>query len=558
MPNAVTDILETVLLLSNEDGYRRGLQGAASDVLTFGQANTRAATLMGAIGGAAPAVAAGIGFYGRALNEATGDQVAFQRAAGNFKNALSPGQIADFTSELQGLTGVADDAIADALGLLGTFQVSAPDAQALALPILNATEALKAQGATASGIAVQVGKSLQTGDSGALRRSGIILDEVRFKAASAAERVNILRDALQSQGGDAALADNPARNLEKLRRSIEDLEGAVGAGLVGPLDTVTKLATGAVQAFNGMPDPIKQVGTAAIFLGGTALAAIWGGLQANNIMMGTNIKKLVDLQAGQQNAGTSARNHTVEILREADAHRIAAFWAGEHARAEGRAPGGAGGSGAGARVGSSRTGPGAAPWAAVGATAVAAGATAAVAMKKPGSATTVPAGANAPTTQAAVGKKPGLGADAIGQGFSIYAIGQTAAAIGSWVRDQLPQEGIVRQAVNLGDTINGILPGGMAANQMMGRGWDYGFKNIARGDPFDNRGIAAARAEREKAGVPGLPADPQAQQMAKMQEVIDELRAQTEILTGVRSAVNTGDIPGARQMMLQGLAKALS
>ena len=164
---------------------------------------------------------------------------------GNLKGSFPLSDLQAFTGSLEDLTGVDAARIADALGLLGTFELKAPDAKKLAMPIVNATEALKAQGVTMEQLAVGAGKAIQIGDPTNLRRAGVIIDAVAFKAASAEQRVTMLAEAFQRQGGDAAIAfkQQLPGALQALSTQAGNLQEALGNALGGPVS-----AAGAINA----------------------------------------------------------------------------------------------------------------------------------------------------------------------------------------------------------------------------------------------------------------------------------------------------------------------
>ena len=262
---AVEDVLATRLDLLGLGGYVGGFDQATAAVGLHESALTSAQGRALSFGVAAGAVGlGGLNFFRKAALAAGEDVATFGRASANLKGQLSPGELADFTGELERATGVADDSIAGFVGLLGTFQATGDQAKQLAEPILNAAEALKAQGVSTEQLAVQVGKALQTGDAGPLKRSGIIIEEAGFKAATAAERVNLLEAALNAQGGTTAARD--ALNtlpgaINAAATSFGSLQEALGAPLVGPLKTAADLARGAANAFTALPAPLQATVT---------------------------------------------------------------------------------------------------------------------------------------------------------------------------------------------------------------------------------------------------------------------------------------------------------
>jgi len=284
----ITETLLSVLRVEGLAQHGAAFRQASRDLSGYTDAidrtQARQAQFSAAAAGFGLAAAAGFAFFGRAVQEAGEEAAIFQRASGNFKGTFPQEELQQFASGLQDLTGVADDSIGSFIGLLGTFGTTRTAAERLALPILNAAEALKAQGVSTEQLAVQVGKALETGQAGALRRSGIIIDQVGFASASAAGRVDLLAEALQRQGGEAAVAfagTLPGR-LQALRSAFGNLREAAGEPLIGPLTTLAKLGTDAARAFTSLPGPVKAAASilGVGLVGALGLASAASGLLA--------------------------------------------------------------------------------------------------------------------------------------------------------------------------------------------------------------------------------------------------------------------------------------
>ncbi len=286
MPTVV-DVLETRLDLTNLSAYQSRLGKAADSIQKWGAVS---------LAGAAVAVKSSQ-LIGAGLQEATSDAEAFGRASGNFKGDFPVDDIAKFSGEMQKLTTVADDQVAGFLGLLGTFKLTGNEAKSLALPILNASKALEAQGVTADQLAVQVGKAIQGGNDQALRRSGIFVDKAKF----AVDRLGALKDALESQGGDAALAfaKTDLGKIESFKRSVEDLEGAVGEKFLPALTKGIDLANSFIETLNNT----KGGATAAAVVLGVTLV---GGIVAANAGTIALVYNLYKLRKAHEGAAVAA------------------------------------------------------------------------------------------------------------------------------------------------------------------------------------------------------------------------------------------------------------
>ena len=147
---AVEDVLATRLDLLGLGGYVGGFDQATAAVGLHESALTSAQGRALSFGVAAGAVGlGGLNFFRKAALAAGEDVATFGRASANLKGQLSPGELADFTGELERATGVADDSIAGFVGLLGTFQATAAAARTLS-PVESAKRPLPPALATAA------------------------------------------------------------------------------------------------------------------------------------------------------------------------------------------------------------------------------------------------------------------------------------------------------------------------------------------------------------------------------------------------------------------------
>lgn len=315
MAESATDVLTTLLQVQGFGQWSAAFNSAERVLGSFKFKLDEAAAAQAVLAaGAAAAAGLILGGLFKATEAAASEQEVYNRAAGNFKGAFPSAEVASFSAQMQKLTGVADDQVGAFIGLLGTFQITKNQAQELALPILNAAEALKAQGVSTEQLAVQLGKAFQTGEPTALKRVGIILDETAFKSADAEGRIKLLMAALQAQGGDAALnfRNSFGGAMQAARSSLGDVAEAIGGpfvqGLTGAANAVESIARGIA----GLPVPVLQaVGDAAVIaaiaLGGVAITLAVSVTKAG-LMAGTN----ADL-------ARSAYSAAIALKAEADA-----------------------------------------------------------------------------------------------------------------------------------------------------------------------------------------------------------------------------------------------
>ncbi len=219
------------------------------------------ATGLAAAGGAALIV----GALGRAALAAGEEDAAFARAATTFRsygNSFPIEEIRQLATEQQRLTGVADDSIAGFVGLLGSFNLTEQQAKQLTPAILDASEALKAQGVTAESLAVGIGKAIQAGNVQGLRRMGVVVDEADVKRLGAFQAV-LQAVARQGQGAAGVFRDSLPGAIQAAKNSFGDLVESVG-GSVAPV-------------FRAVAEGVNTVSSAVAAIPGAG-AAIAGGL----------------------------------------------------------------------------------------------------------------------------------------------------------------------------------------------------------------------------------------------------------------------------------------
>ncbi|HPW22165.1 MAG TPA: hypothetical protein PLE61_15300 [Vicinamibacterales bacterium] len=322
------DILFTQLDLRGAAPWQSGMGGVVQSLLTFDRANLRAAGSLALLTG-------GVALAGAATREITRDvmaageeQATFNRAVGNLKGTIPLGEMKQFASEVQALTGVGDDSTAALLGILGSFQVLGSDATRSIMPILNAAEALKDYGITAEQLAGQVGKAVQGGMWENLRRSGVFVDEAKFKV----DRLGAVLDALQLQGGNAAEAFRATlpgammalqNQVGDLREEIGNLFGGgdTGGGLVNLLVGITKGATDVVGALNEMDPAAKTALGIAVVGGATAAAVALGKAVLQTARLATENVKLTNAALG---GSAAAKGQAAAITAEGQAAASAA------------------------------------------------------------------------------------------------------------------------------------------------------------------------------------------------------------------------------------------
>jgi hypothetical protein len=331
MADTVTDVLQTVWQNVGLQTYLGGFQQAGQVSDAYGDqlaSLTRQQQEFGLRGAAAFGVAAtGLRFLRSSALAAGESQAILNRASGNFKGAFPTSEMADFSGQLSRLTGVDDEAIASFVGLLGTFNLTKQAAKELALPILNASEALKAQGVTAEQVAVQIGKAMQGGKASGLRRVGIFIDEKAFAAATTQmERARIVAAALQRQGGNAAATfrDSLPGALQAFTTELGNANEVMGSMSTGPFRTLVEGGVKALQFFNDAPPAVHQTAQ-ALAIGLTVAAGAYGVAMFRAAReTGKAIIAIRDLMKAQQQGATVANQYAAAQGRAGGAFGAAA------------------------------------------------------------------------------------------------------------------------------------------------------------------------------------------------------------------------------------------
>lgn len=365
---AVEDVLQNRLELLGLSQWSNDFSAAANAVgVLDGRLNKSQATLLSYGAAAGAAAVGGAVTLAHWMREGAAEATSYTTAVRNLKGSMTTQELEDFAGELSRITGVDDGKIADIAGILGTFGVGGEGVRQLSESILNAEVALRALGVRAPEVANAVGKALESGDASGLRRTGIIIDTAGFKAASAAERVRLLQEALNRQGGAKAAVEFLKTYEGQLQRTNTEL-GNFREGVGGQLlDTGAGVLNGindALAAVNGMGDGAFRtiatgavVGTAALgalslaLLGSTIRAGLLAGQNAKLLneslkaAKGTDRLEKEEEQAARAMGGatSAATVLTGRLGSLTTAHDAAAAAARRHADAENRLGHGTGG-----------------------------------------------------------------------------------------------------------------------------------------------------------------------------------------------------------------------
>src|SRR5262245_34008358 len=259
----------------------------------WGNRLTSLGTGMIAFGGAA---LVGLGGLAKASEEAKLAQVKMQNTIDNMPKlaGASASEFTDLAESIQKVTAADADAIVEAEALLGTFNLTAQEIKGITPLVVDYARKF---GIDMADAAVQVGKALD-GQSGALKRNGVSIDETLF----ATDRYRAVQEALSDQVGGFAEAEGKtfAGSLERMKNELGDLAEGVGGGAVDAFTTmfgVVEKVTGALEKVS--PEAQNTIGKVATF-GAVGLVAA-GGV---SVLIGQTLKAVDNFSALASGAGT--------------------------------------------------------------------------------------------------------------------------------------------------------------------------------------------------------------------------------------------------------------
>lgn len=242
---------------------------------------------------------AAVEFLHKAAEAAGEEDAVFGRAAITFKsfgNAFPREEIEAFAAAQEHLTGVSRETIAAGVGLLGSFNLTKQQAEELTPAILDAAEALKAQGISAEHLSVAVGKAIESGHTEALRRSGIVI-KPEDVARLGVYRAVLEGVARQGAGAAAEFRRTLPGAVQASESAMHALLVTIGRPLVGPLTLAAELVTKIAYFFERVPGAGEALAVAMV---GVATAATVSAVQTGIMLYNLTRAKI---QAAQVAAG---------------------------------------------------------------------------------------------------------------------------------------------------------------------------------------------------------------------------------------------------------------
>jgi len=200
----------------------------------------------------------------------------------------------DLAQSIQSKTAADADQIVEAEALLGTFQLTGDEIRKITPLVVDYSRKF---GVGMTDAAKQVGKALE-GQIGALKRSGVSIDENLFKT----DRYAAVTQALRDQVGGFAEEEGKtfAGSLERMKNELGDVAEGVGVGAVDAFSSLFNVVGGGLDKIKEL-SPATQaiIGKVATF-GSVALIAAGGlsFLAGQTLKAVQNFKEMGGLLSG--------------------------------------------------------------------------------------------------------------------------------------------------------------------------------------------------------------------------------------------------------------------
>ena len=200
-----------------------------------------------------------------------------QNVAGTTKEQIE--DLNEYIGLLEEKTTIDDKSIRQASQILAQDQIKVENQKKLLVGILDIAAANAKSNGTeidATGTAIAIGRSVATGDVGALTRQNIVgIDEATisaFKLGDEAKRTAILVKLMADNGKGAADAYGQSwqGTINKAKDTVEDLQVAVGKGLSTALVVLTGGLSDTVGGLKIATDGTSKLGTAFVYVAGLA------------------------------------------------------------------------------------------------------------------------------------------------------------------------------------------------------------------------------------------------------------------------------------------------
>lgn len=260
-----------VKLTADTTAFSRDLKKAAGNLDSFASKSASVAKVAGAAFAALGAASAGVVAAYSTQIRAERQLASALKASGN---AIDLAKFKEFASAIQGVTTTGDEAVIAMGSVLGRFGSTQDEIQKLIPSVLDLSAAT---GQSADGIAMMLGRALQSGQA-ALSRYGIALTKTEqelFKNGSQAERTSLILSKLgQFQGAAAIQAQDAAGRFNQLTNALGDVAEDIGKVLDKPLADVLERMTKAVQEMN----PAFKSFAGYVLLIGTPIAGVVAAL----------------------------------------------------------------------------------------------------------------------------------------------------------------------------------------------------------------------------------------------------------------------------------------
>ena len=253
-----------VALVANTKNFRQGMMSAVRDAKGFqGKMGAVATSLRGTLGPALMAAAAAAGALAVKLGvdgvkAAIADQktvAVLAQTLENLGHAHRQAGVEEFIANLESATGVADEQLRPALGLLLQATGDVDEAQRR---LSQAMDLSIGTGNSLDGVVRALARSLATGTAGTLSRYGIMIDQNTLKT----EGFGVALD--QAATKFSGIADQEAKTLEGqlriLQTELGNLQEAFGYGFLNGIGAAEEGVSDFNQAIRDLKPAMEDLG----------------------------------------------------------------------------------------------------------------------------------------------------------------------------------------------------------------------------------------------------------------------------------------------------------
>ena len=254
-----------IIIDGDSTGVKNALSGANTSLTGFGNTLKRMIMAGGAIYLAKQgfdmlvgAIKGAIGFIKESIDAAAEEQLQIAKlnqaleSTGQYTDAVSR-SLQDYAASLQKSTMYADDAVIGVEAMLATFKLTEEEIKIATEATLNLAAAT---GQDLQSASILMGKAM-VGETGMLKRYGIMVDEAKYKAEgwrAVIDEINV------EFGGQAqAQAKTYTGRIEQLKNMFGDAKEMLGNAFIPTITKVVEWFMTGGDAASGMASPMERL-----------------------------------------------------------------------------------------------------------------------------------------------------------------------------------------------------------------------------------------------------------------------------------------------------------